>query len=190
MNNMIFYFHGFASSEKSWKVQLLKSFMGTENVTAPTLPVNPKDVIQLFEHSAEEHGKPQLLLGSSLGGFYALYAALEFDIPALLLNPSITPWITLENYVGQHNRYYTNEPFQWKKEYLETLELMNRDIEKLKSKQHLLHFFLAADDEVLDLEQVPKEFPDAGSIRFLENCGHRFSRFEEILPEIKGILGS
>jgi hypothetical protein len=185
---MIFYFHGFASSEKSWKIQLLKKTLTTHTIIAPTLPIDPTEVVQLFEQIVKEKGKPKLVIGSSLGGFYAYYAAARFDIPAALINPSITPWETLKQYTGLHKRYYTGEPFEWKAGYPDKLKKLNDEIQAYKPHHRQLHFFLAADDEVLALNEIPDQFPDAGSIRFYDNCEHSFTRFPEIIPGIERLL--
>ncbi|MGD2092781.1 MAG: YqiA/YcfP family alpha/beta fold hydrolase [Candidatus Aminicenantes bacterium] len=186
---MIFYFHGFASSERSWKVDLLKKQLTSETIIAPTLPVDPAEVVKLFEQVVTENGKPGLVIGSSLGGFYAYYAASRFDTAAALINPSITPWVTLKDHIGIHKRYYTGEPFEWKVHYLDTLKKINDKINNDDPKHHRLHFFLSADDEVLDFSAIPSQFTAAGSIRFYDNCGHAFNRFAEIIPEIEKLLG-
>jgi predicted esterase YcpF (UPF0227 family) len=159
-------------------------------IISPTLPVDPNEVVKSFEQTLKEKGKPDLIIGSSLGGFYAYYAATMFNIPAVLINPSITPWETLTGYVGANKRYYSGEPFQWEAHYLDTLKQLKNKIDNAESRHHLLHFFLSEDDEILDLSVIPGLFPDAGSIRFYENCGHSFSRFAEIIPEIKKLLAA
>ncbi|MCP4214029.1 MAG: alpha/beta fold hydrolase [bacterium] len=184
---MIFYFHGFASSGRSWKVEELKKQLPAGNVTAPTLPVDPDEVKRLFEESAAD-GLPDLLVGSSLGGFYAYYFALRFGVPAVLINPSITPWETLKGYVGEHKRYYTDESFEWKESYPGKLKALRKEIDGRESRHGLLHFYLSRDDEVLDLSVIPRQFPGAGSIHYFENCGHSFTRFPEIIPHIRALL--
>ena len=186
---MIFHFHGFASGGNSWKIGELKKHLPNETIIAPTLPVDPQEVVKLFEHVVTEQGKPGLLIGSSLGGFYAYYAATRFNIPAVLINPSITPWVTLQGYIGINKRYYSGEPFEWKAQYLDSLKKLGDQINAYGPKHHLLHFFLSTDDEVLDLKVIPEHFPDAGSIRFYDNCQHSFTRFVEIIPEIESLAG-
>jgi predicted esterase YcpF (UPF0227 family) len=188
MIGMIFYFHGFASSERSWKIGLLKKRLTAETIIAPTLPVDPDGVVKLFDRVVAENGKPVLVIGSSLGGFYAYYAASRFDIPAVLINPSITPWVTLKDHIGIHKRYYTGEPFEWKSQYPDALKKINDEINNYDPKHQRLHFFLSADDDVLDLSGIPTQFTAAGSIRFYDNCGHSFNRFAEIIPEIGKLL--
>ncbi|MCK5055941.1 MAG: hypothetical protein KAT34_04755 [Candidatus Aminicenantes bacterium] len=189
--NSIFYFHGFASTEKSWKVQLLKKHVEKKikiDLVAPTLPVNPSEVVKLFEQFVFDHGKPGLVIGSSLGGFYARYVSASYDIPAVLINPSIFPWRTLTACVGLNKRYYTGETFEWKSGYLDSLKAMNRKMKEIGPKHHNLHFFLASDDGILDHKKIPELFPGAASIRFYDNCKHSFERFPEIIPEIEKLL--
>jgi predicted esterase YcpF (UPF0227 family) len=186
---MIFYFHGFASGGNSWKIGELKRHLPNETIIAPTLPVDPEEVVTFFERVTAENGKPALLIGSSLGGFYAYYAATRFNIPAVLINPSITPWKGLQGYIGINQRYYSGEPFEWKKQYLDSLKKLSDEIDSYGPEHHLLHFFLSTDDEVLDLKVIPGHFPTAGSIRFYDNCRHSFTRFIEIIPEIERLVG-
>lgn len=189
--NSIFYFHGFASTANSWKVQLLKEHLtkkGKIDLTVPTLPVDPAQVVGLFEQYEAEKGKPGLVIGSSLGGFYARYISARYDIPAVLINPSITPWFTLAGCIGINKRYYTGETFEWKKEYLDTLKRMNEEMKEIGPKNHLLHFFLATDDEVLNHKRIPELFAGAAEICFFDNCKHSFERFPEVIPEIERLL--
>ena len=189
--NRIYYFHGFASTAKSWKVQLLKKHVEKEpkiSLTVPTLPVNPMEVKEVFGKFVSDYGKPALVIGSSLGGFYARYVSALYDMPAVLINPSIFPWRTLSVCIGLNTRYYTGETFEWKREYLDSLKEMNDEIEGVDPKHHHLHFFLATDDEVLDHAKIPELFPGAAAIRFFDNCKHSFERFPEIIPEIEKLL--
>lgn len=182
---MTFYFHGFASSGNSWKAgELKKSFPG-EKIMTPTLPIDPEEVVKFFKQVLTEHGKPDLLIGSSLGGFYAYYASTRYAIPAILINPSINPWVGLKEFIGINKRYYSEEPFEWKEQHVDSLRKLGNEIISFKSKHHLLYFFLSTDDEVLDHNVIPGQFPGAGSIRFYDNCKHTFSRFSEIIPEIE-----
>jgi predicted esterase YcpF (UPF0227 family) len=184
---MIFYFHGFASSSRSWKASVLKKQFPDEELCLPTLPVKPADVVDFFLNIQKLQGKPDLLLGSSLGGFYAYYSARRFSLPAVLINPSLVPWKSLAGLVGTHKRFYTGESFEWKEEYLTELRELSEELDLYPANQKLLHFFLSADDEVLDHSPIPTLFPEAGLIKFFQSCGHGFTRFEEIIPEIKTI---
>jgi len=165
----------------------LKKHFSEKELFCPTLPVNPIEVIDFFINFQQEQGKPDLLLGSSLGGFYAYYTALRFAIPVVLINPSLIPWKSLAGFIGTHKRFYSEEPFEWMEKYLRALKELNKELDEYLSNHKLLHFFLATDDDVLDHSFIPEQFQGSGLIRFYEKSGHGFSRFEEIIPEIKTI---
>ena len=90
----ILYLHGFASCGEGNKSTLLKAYFGADSVIAPDLPPSPIDAI----HSIEEilgSSKIDILIGSSLGGYYATVLAEKYGMKAVLLNPSTQPWKTL-----------------------------------------------------------------------------------------------
>ena len=185
---MILYFHGFASHGKSWKPELLRKHLAQEKIISPTLPVHPIEVVKYTEKEIIKGKKPVLLVGSSLGGFYAYYLSMIHDIPAIILNPAMRPWAQLTPYIGSNKRSETGEEFLWKEAHIDALKSLNDKIEGTTRNFSNLHFFLSIDDESLDHHWIKEGFPDAGSIRYYNNCKHRFNRFEEIISEIKKIL--
>jgi predicted esterase YcpF (UPF0227 family) len=64
------YCHGFGSSGQSGTVTRLRTVMPQANVIAPDLPVEPHEAIALL-HSICEQEKPDLIIGTSMGGMYA-----------------------------------------------------------------------------------------------------------------------
>jgi hypothetical protein len=65
----ILYVHGFASSGQSGTVTRLRTVMPQAKVIAPDLPVNPHEAIALL-HTICEQEKPDLIIGTSMGGMY------------------------------------------------------------------------------------------------------------------------
>ena len=63
------YVHGFASSGQSGTVTRLRTVMPQARVIAPDLPVNPHEAIALL-HTICEQEKPDLIIGTSMGGMY------------------------------------------------------------------------------------------------------------------------
>lgn len=182
---MILYFHGFGSHGKSWKVELLRKHLPSVTIISPTLPVDPVDIVNFAEDEMSRSTERTLLVGSSLGGFYAYCFAMLHNLKAVILNPAMTPWIQLIPYIGINTRNETGEIFEWKREYLDHLKKMNDNVIGQKTPHSNLHFFLSTDDESLDHTWIKESFHDAGSILFLDNCKHRFNRFVEIIPVIK-----
>ena len=86
---LIIYIHGFNSSPASFKARLLHERLAAlgraEEFAAPALPHRPAAAAALLEGLAREH--PQaLLVGSSLGGYYATWP------PACHDSSRITIW--------------------------------------------------------------------------------------------------
>ena len=65
----VLYVHGFASSGQSGTVTRLRTVMPQARVIAPDLPVNPHEAIALL-HTICEQEKPDLVIGTSMGGMY------------------------------------------------------------------------------------------------------------------------
>ena len=66
----VLYCHGFGSSGQSGTVERLRIVMPNARVIAPDLPVNPHEAIALL-HTICEKEKPDLIIGTSMGGMYA-----------------------------------------------------------------------------------------------------------------------
>ena len=101
---MILYLHGFASCGNSTKTRLLKAYFGDGELYSPDLPPDPAKGFAFIDTVIRENAI-ELIIGSSLGGFYASYFCEKYGIKAVLINPSTEPYNTLEPYVGT-NRYW------------------------------------------------------------------------------------
>lgn len=66
----VLYVHGFASSGQSGTVKRLREVMPQAKVVAPDIPVHPEEAIALL-HEVCRQEKPDLIIGTSMGGMYA-----------------------------------------------------------------------------------------------------------------------
>ena len=89
----VIYLHGFKSSALSVKGQLLQRYCaqrGGPQVHLPDLNAPPQQALhQVSELIQRLDGAA--LVGSSLGGFYAVQLAARHGIPAALINPAMQP---------------------------------------------------------------------------------------------------
>lgn len=98
------FFHGLESSEKSEKSQYLKANF---NAWCPAMDYkNPKLFDEVLAHIQSD--KPDLLIGSSMGGWFAYCISTLTGIPTLLLNPavqgrSMEPKVHLGNLKANHS---------------------------------------------------------------------------------------
>jgi len=68
----ILYIHGFASSGHSGTPQMLRQMLYPQGVRvlSPDVPVMPAEAFPFLQHLVAEE-KPDLIIGTSMGGFYA-----------------------------------------------------------------------------------------------------------------------
>lgn len=123
----LIYLHGFRSASASGKCRLLGDALrhvraDWEYIT-PDLPPDPALAMALVERMIAHCGRAQniTLIGSSLGGFYAMVLAEKLGCRAILLNPSLRPYDTLQSYLGEQTNLYTGEPFTFTTSYLDTM---------------------------------------------------------------------
>ena len=185
---MILNLHGFTSTGNNSKFIALKEAFPGENIISPTLPLDPAGVIKVIDEIIQSSKEPMIVVGSSFGGFYAYYASAIYQKHCILVNPSLRPWKSLREAVGVHERFVTGEKFEWKKDYLTRLEDMDEVIKRVGVIESRLNFFLSNDDEVLDHSTVRHDYPGAARIKYFDDCGHRFLRFKEIVPEIRMLM--
>lgn len=180
----ILYIHGFKSTGNALKAQILKKKF--ETVLSPTMPVSPKEAILFLEEIVQKN-KIDLIIGSSLGGFYAFALHKKFRTKTLLINPSLKAWESLKNQIGIHQRFVSDDTFEWKTEHNEELQQIASEIEHLPINKSKLNFFISNDDELLDHSQIPILFENS-NIQFFDKAGHQFTAFTRTIKDIRKIL--
>ncbi|WP_345987180.1 YqiA/YcfP family alpha/beta fold hydrolase [Sulfurimonas sp. HSL1-2] len=177
---MILYIHGFASCGDSTKTRLLKTHFGETEVLSPDVPVEPDTAMAALRRVIEQYDI-SLLIGSSLGGFYATALSSEFGLDAVLINPSVHPYQTLAPYVGTNTFWCSGEPFEWKSEYL--LQLA-RIAETMRLPDARLLVLLQTGDELLDYKVAEAVYEgyevvvETGGNHRFENLGAYLERIE------------
>ena len=87
---LLLYIHGFNSSPESQKARQLAALMQrlglAGRLRVPALHHHPREAIAQLEAALAELGRP-VLVGSSLGGYYATLLAERHGLRAVLINP-------------------------------------------------------------------------------------------------------
>jgi len=158
------YLHGFKSSPASTKAQQTLAYFAkydvSQNLHIPQLSPQPARAIDeaqfLYEQLIDEVGiENVLVIGSSLGGFYATYLAEHFGGKAVVINPAIKPYELLVDYLGENKNYHNDETFVVTQEYID--ELKSFEVEPLRYPKH--HFLLCqTHDESLDYRQATTKY--------------------------------
>lgn len=179
---MILYIHGFKSCGSGNKSRILREYFGENFVISPDLPYSPKRVISFLENIIKDNDI-NLLVGSSLGGYYAINLSEKFNKKCVLINPSLKPYQTLLPFVGKNRRFCDDREFIWKEEYIK--EFIDIFPQKIDLKNYLV--LLQSRDEVLNYSDALNIF--MGSKVVVEYGGnHRFENLKDYLLMIENFM--
>lgn len=189
----IVYLHGFRSSPHSTKARLLGQAMAARGRAseyfAPALPISPahavRDVLTLVE--THTHDPSELaLIGSSLGGYYALWLAERLGCRAVLLNPAVFAARDLEGAIGTHTQWHDPRA---------QVELTRTHVDELRALEvaHITlperyYLVAATGDEVLDWREMVAKLRGAHH-RIVEGSDHGLSDFPRHLDSVLDFCG-
>lgn len=187
---MILYLHGFRSSPLSTKAQQLRRHMEGlrrgEDFVCPQLPVSPFAAIELVEEVIRTTEQPIVLVGSSLGGYYATWLMechWQRIHRVMLVNPAVTANVDLEGFVGPQRNWHTGETFEFTRRHVAELKALEVPLVRHQEKYWLL---VETGDEVLDYRFAVTKYGDARKT-VLEGGDHSFTRWADYLDEISGL---
>ena len=182
---MILYLHGFRSSPKSFKARVVQKALEdagrARELICPQLPASPKEAMELALLLAERHAPDNLsIIGSSLGGFYATWLAERLGVRAVLLNPSVNPLRNLQHHVGVTTAWHSDQPFEFRREYIDELAALR--VERITRPER--YFLLAATgDEVLDYRDMVAHYAGAKQ-HVIEGSDHAIPEFPQYVDEV------
>ncbi len=183
---MIIYIHGFGSSGGGTKAVETTAFFKNDTVLAPTLPIEPVAAIDFLSSEIEKSREKVFLIGSSLGGFYSIILSAKYDISAALINPAVNVFGGLRGYIGKQTRD-NGEEFEWREYHVIQLEEMYKKyFAQLNGRNIML--LLAKDDELLPFNKTLSLIKNPAKTIILDECTHRFLKYNEVLPEIKSFF--
>jgi 5'-nucleotidase len=124
-----------------------------------SLEIDIKNIQSRFKHV--------LLVGNSLGGYYANYFSEKFNMPCVLINPSLQPQLTLGRR-GVPDKY---------------LKLFKECTFKNKSK----YVFLGAQDDEVNPAIAVEKFTNVKAITWLQE-GHKIRDFRSIAQLVNTLI--
>lgn len=180
MFDSIVYIHGFDGSTKSPKVAELKKAFPKTHVVAPEYDDHDADAshrdLSAFIHEHHKKHPHTLIVGTSLGGFWAHRLSNEHKLPSLLINPSTHPTKTLKKWVGGNFTQHHVDAFKRHEHH---------PMQKPKAVYEPRSVILAKNDEVIDHKVAHGEYKGHAHVHVTETGGHRYDQHHEMINAVK-----
>ncbi len=100
----VMYVHGFGSSAQSGTVSRLRSVLCNATVIAEDMPLHPEEAVDLLHRLCEEE-KPDLILGTSMGG---MYTEMLYGFDRIVINPAFKIGETMTEHGLTGHQTYQN----------------------------------------------------------------------------------
>lgn len=185
---LVVYLHGFRSSPNSTKavmtgeaVRALSSLHHSYEWYCPQLLASPKASLEMVTKYIDQTKFDRIVIvGSSLGGFYTNYLAEKYHCKGITLNPAVYAARELEPHVGMMTAYDSEEPFDFKAEYIDELRALQ--VGPITDPER--YFLIAAKgDELLDWKEMVAFYPGAKQL-ILEGGDHGISDYANHLSAV------
>lgn len=188
MSGSILYIHGFNSSALSTKARQLAAVMQqlglSQQLRIPELHHHPRRAIAQLEAAIAELDAP-LLVGSSLGGYYATHLAERHGLKALLVNPAVTPHKRFDGYLGTQRNHYTGETWELTLDHVQALAELEVPAPTDPGRYQV---WLQTADETLDYRHA-EHYYRACALRIQAGGDHSFQGFAAQLPGLLAFAG-
>jgi len=185
---LLVYLHGFRSSPNSSKAVMTKeavrAISSKDNPYewyCPQLLASPKESMEMvIKHIEQSHAERIVIIGSSLGGFYTNYLAEKYQCKGVALNPAVYAARELEPHVGMMTAYDSDEPFDFKAEYIDQLRALQ--VGAISDPER--YFLIAAKgDELLDWKEMVAFYSGAKQL-VLEGSDHGITDYANHLAAV------
>lgn len=186
----LLYLHGFRSSPRSTKAQLVQERIAQRHpgvtLWCPQLPPSPREAMEMVAQGTANWSHERMaVIGSSLGGFYASWVAEQTGCRAAVLNPAVFPARDLAKYIGEHASWHDpQETFYFRAEYVDELRAL---AVAAISRPERYYALIAKGDEVLDWREMSAHYQGAHG-RLLEGSNHAITEFADHLDEVLAFL--
>ena len=182
----ILYIHGYRSDSHARKAKELKEMFPECKIVVPDLAYNHYTAQEMSAQIKEivEREHVDMIVGSSLGGFFALCTTQWFEGPVWGINPAIHPVEQFNKHIVPKLRKRSPQLMPIAMKNLESYQKCEDEVfAKLPQREHQINLALCTDDETLgDHKDTVAAFPNADQVVWQDNSGHHCTRFSELKP--------
>lgn len=179
----VVYVHGFQGSPQSAKARQLGAALARDlpavRYEVPLLSFEPRAAVRAVERAldalAADGCESPVLVGSSMGGFYAVHVAARRGLRAVLVNPAVSPHELFRDRLGPVENPWTGERHLLCEADLTALQELDVPVPPRPSDLLVL---LQTGDETLDWRLAWERYSDCQLVR-LHGGNHAFAHFED-----------
>jgi predicted esterase YcpF (UPF0227 family) len=191
----LLYLHGFRSSPHSTKAQQLLQRVRTQHPHVhwwcPALPASPQAALSMLLAGVADWPHEQMVVvGSSLGGFYARVLSNRLACRSALINPAAHPARDLQRHIGEHPAWHNpQERVYFSPTFVDELRELENSLPAMNTVHdpHQHWAIVAQGDEVLDWREM-QAFCAHAQVRLLPGSDHALSDFEQHLDALMDFL--
>jgi len=179
----VMYIHGAFSAfkPKSEKVIGLKKEFDVVGTSYSMEKTFDENLDELKDFCIKEN--VDVVIGTSLGGFYASWVAARLGLPSVGINPSIDPAGTIDRLIGSHTNYATGEIEHFTKELAKSFPLNN----------YINTYTLVCvglKDDVIEPEKTIEYATSVGATVIIDDNEDHYWEFFEKNKEIKDFISN
>jgi predicted esterase YcpF (UPF0227 family) len=184
----LLYIHGLNSSARSMKARQLAALMNAlglgGQLRVPDLHHHPRQAMRQLDEAIQALGRP-LLVGSSLGGYYATHLAQRHSLKAVLINPAVNPHQLFDGFLGTQQNLYTGE--RWELTHDHVQALVELEVPAPQDPDRI-QVWLQTGDETLDYRRAERFFCGC-ALRIQAGGDHSYQGFARQIPALLSFAG-
>jgi predicted esterase YcpF (UPF0227 family) len=190
----ILYLHGFNSAGNGNTAEMLRAALPGATVHSPTYPCErPLLTLAMLLAQADvlkRAPEPFIVVGTSLGAFWARTVSQQCGVPAVMVNPAVYPSTQLRRRLGMNTNFSTGVAYDFPESALaEYSEVERMPVLATKASRLVLVY---ENDELIEVPATCKQLAEQGeTVRLLPGGQHRISaeQVPDVVAAVLELLG-
>lgn len=154
---VMMYIHGFMSGSNGSKHNQLQRHYKNYRVITPELDADPDKSLTIINEIIT-YEKPEIIIGTSLGGWMTLMCDSPETTKLIIVNPSLFPYRTLSRWLDIEQTYFCKridgvQTYTLKQEVLDQYLKYNPILEVMKKKNRL-YALCSTEDELIGTAHI------------------------------------
>lgn len=184
--NAIIYLHGFASVGDTERLKPLQARLPNYELFSPTY--NPHDANETLDFLKKyikniiKTHDTVVLIGNSMGGFWADFFGRLFGLRVILLNPAVDTKNNMSQFIGKSKNFKSGADIEVTAQQVDDLDQVNAMRRKLPNTMRAV--MVNKDDDVIPAQFAQDEFAKSGKVIAFDKGGHRWTNWDAVADEL------